>query len=74
MAQREFGRRVFKQYGEYLSNTIVGGLIYSASEIVVQMHKSKKETGDMFAKFDAVKVTELGVLGSLENGVFMTAW
>jgi hypothetical protein len=55
-------------------NSVVGGLVYAASEVTVQYKNSNEDTVNILEKFDCKRVTKIGVLGSLENGVLMTGW
>ena len=72
---RSFSRQVFAYYDKYplMMNTIAGGTVYVAGELVVQSHSSSSSTLTN-NKIDWKKVGEIGTLGSIENGLFMTAW
>lgn len=56
------------------ANTIVGGVVYAASEITVQSQTNKDRPGRWVDKIDFKRVLHLGTLGGIENGMFMTAW
>ncbi len=66
-----FGRRLFGN--QFLSNSIVGGLIYAAGEATAENYKNFSNP-DFSERFDTSRIAEIGMLGSLENGLFMTAW
>ena len=68
---KTFGRRIFGN--QLLSNTIVGGLIYAAGEATAQNYKNLSNP-EVLNRFDTSRIAEIGMLGSLENGLFMTAW
>ena len=64
---RKFGRQIFAYYDKYplLMNSIAGGTVYVAGELVVQIH-SPSENGKV--NLDWKKVGEIGTLGAIENG------
>ncbi len=68
---RGFGRRIYDLYDKHplLMNSLCGGFVYSMGEIIAQdLAKNNKD------KFDIVKIGQIGVLGVLENGIFMSGW
>jgi len=73
---KSFGRRIFTMYDTYplLANSIVGGSVYGLSETIIQYNNSKEREGSLREKIDLRRVRDIGLLGSLENGVLMTTW
>jgi hypothetical protein len=84
---RSFGRQIFQLYERYplLCNSVAGGTVYFASETVVQVQALRDEapSSSSGAKpswwaclkvVDWKRVTEIGALGSMENGIVMLTW
>ena len=73
---KAFGRRIFSYYDSYpmTANTIVGGSVYAISETVSQVQNNKDQKTPFLDKINARRIAEIGILGSIENGIFMSAW
>lgn len=62
-------------YDKYplLCNTVAGSAVYSAGEFIVQ-HHARSQDKEGKATIDYSKIRQLGLLGGLENGFFMSVW
>lgn len=72
---RGFGRYMFSLYEKrpLLMNSCAGGTVYITSEIIVQVQNKPKDK-TIFESIDKTKVSEIGALGVLENGILMSWW
>ena len=68
---RNFGRTIFSYYEKYplLMNSLAGGTVYAGGEVIVQWQNNQE-----FSIASLKRVTEIGALGTAENGMFMLAW
>ena len=73
---KTFGRKIFSAYDKYplLANTIIGGVVYATSEAIVQYQSNRDPKLSLMEKVNLKKVSEIGALGSVENGILMTTW
>ena len=83
-----FGREIFHLYEKHplLCNSIAGGTVYFASELVVQVQTQNQAEPsttprfswqDPFRSFrnvDWIRVLKIAALGTVENGFFMLQW
>jgi hypothetical protein len=69
---RDFGRKIFGLYDKYplLMNCVAGGSVYVTSEVIVQLQSQFESKQSV----DWKRVGQIGLLGSMENGIFMSAW
>ena len=63
-----FYKRVLQLYDKHplLLNSVVGGSVYSLGEMIIQYQNSPT--------IEMKRVGEIGLLGSLENGILMLSW
>jgi hypothetical protein len=74
MKWRRFGREIFRIFEMHplMMNTIAGGVLYAAGEATTQMTSTNKSHA--FTREDCKKILQIGALGSIENGLMMSAW
>jgi len=65
----------------FTMNTMFGGAVYFAGELVVKVDSAKDKYNDsksisyiLMNDIDWKRVSEIGALGCIENGVFMLTW
>jgi len=72
------------------ANTVIGGFVFALCESIVQIQNTSKldlnSSGEEISGWDRVtlmswyasvdwkKVTKIGLLGGVENGILMTLW
>jgi hypothetical protein len=68
---RKLGPQILVVYEKYpiMMNSIVGGTVYFAGEFAVQVTSPEGMHG-----VSMKRCTEIGALGSIENGIFMCTW
>ena len=82
-----FGREIFHLYEKHplLCNSIAGGTVFFASELVVQIQTQHQANPSIprlnwsdpfhsFRKVDWIRVLKIAALGTVENGLFMLQW
>ena len=83
-----FGREIFHLYEKHplLCNSIAGGTVFFASELVVQIQTQNQAESSSIPRFtwqdpfrsfrnvDWTRVLKIAALGTVENGFFMLQW
>lgn len=70
---RNFGRTIFNLYDRHplLMNSAAGATVYTLGEIVVEIQQSETVS---LKSLDWKRVSQIGALGSVENGLLMLLW
>ena len=70
---RNFGRTIFTLYDRHplLMNSAAGATVYTLGEIVVEIQQSESLS---ISALDLKRVSQIGALGSVENGLLMLLW